>query len=58
MPHARLQLAHSIILGMRRLPGIGLLAVHPQSSWVCCNVFLIDLCMLGTDLKVLSGANE
>ena len=29
---------------------------HPQSPWVC-SVFLIDLCMLCTNLKVLSGAN-
>ena len=33
-------------------------AIHPQSSWLCSGVFLIDLCMLSTNLKVLSGANE
>ena len=33
-------------------------AVYPQNSWVCSNVFLRDLCLLSTNLKVLSGANE
>ena len=34
-------------------------AVHPQSPWVCRNdFFMIDSCMLSTNLKVLSGADE
>ena len=33
-------------------------AEHPQNSWLCSDVFLIDICMLRTNLKVLSGANE
>ena len=33
-------------------------AEHLQSSWLCSYVFLIDLCMLRTNVKVLYGANE
>ena len=46
------------VVGIIDGPRVKCEAEHPQSSWLCSNVFLIDLCMLRTNLKVLSGANE